>query len=1036
MPFFTMAFLFVSFKTFAQQTTVFTEANLHYKRGIDFYEKDVLALAQTEFEQVLTLLRPVAEPESKLLRGRAELFYAKAAVRLGQPNAEQLISDYIRNYSPDPLATAAIFEMANYYFNTGNYEKALEFYEMMGDNDVTGDQRTEVTFKKGYSYFLRRQFPAAKQAFLSIKEKEGEYYMPSNYYYGMIAFFENKFDDAIKSFQRVEKSKQYSASVPYYLVQIYFAQKDFNKVIDYGTKLANDPKVRNSREINQLVGQAYFERNDFTNAEKYLSVGAEGNSRMRPEDYYQLGFCQFKLGKFAQAAENLKNLSGTDSKMGQSALLMLGDCALRAGEKADARTAFAGASRMKFDPQVQEDALFNFAKLSYELKYTQDAVGALENIQPTSKYYSEAQTLLGEVLLQTRDYEEALQIIGKIQNKTPKIREAYQKALTYRGLQLMQESKPNDAQSYFQRSLSDAVNSETKAIAQYWLAEIAHQNKDFASSQTYASQFLSYANSSRSLPDESSTYTGNYLQGYNYLKQKNYQSALQYFQEAINKIKSNDAYIYSDYVKQNVLGDATLRAADCYFKRNQYNEALRLYDEAVSRQYAGYVYALYQKGIIQGLRGSNTEKIIALEKLADQYPNSEFAGAAMLETGMTYQQIGKLDKAAQVLNRFVQQYRGKSDLINQAYLRLGLIATNQGNAEQAIAYYKAVFANNPTAAESKAAAARLEDIYVNELGKPEEYFAFMKTTGYNVDNASRDSISFRSAESQFEQGNYEKAITSYSSYLASYPTGGNALQAHYNRGDAYSNLKQYENALGDYDWVVGRGNSKYYARAAEKGALIAYNQSKNFQKALDLYTIMETSATDENKKFEAALGAMRSAYRVGNSAVLVEMANKVANNTRATKEQQRNANFFVGKNAYDKKEYDRAKTALKKAYEGATASEQKDEAGYLLASCEYFGRNLDVAIDLCEDISKNALSDLWAAKALILEADIYSEKGDLFNARAALEAVIDNFKDNPEIQAEAKRKLEAVKAKEGAKNNNLNNLKPNKNNTIELDNGN
>jgi hypothetical protein len=61
----------------------------------------------------------------------------------------------------------------------------------------------------------------------------------------------------------------------------------------------------------------------------------------------------------------------------------------------------------------------------------------------------------------------------------------------------------------------------------------------------------------------------------------------------------------------------------------------------------------------------------------------------------------------------------------------------------------------------------------------------------------------------------------------------------------------------------------------------------------------------------------------------------------------------------------------------------------------------------------------------------------LFNARAALEAVIDNFKDEPEtnmksVVAEARAKLKILEEKEKKKSR----IDPNKNNgIIELDNG-
>ena len=64
------------------------------------------------------------------------------------------------------------------------------------------------------------------------------------------------------------------------------------------------------------------------------------------------------------------------------------------------------------------------------------------------------------------------------------------------------------------------------------------------------------------------------------------------------------------FVKSQLLGDAVLRAGDCNFKQNKYDEALKFYDDAIKSKYNGYVYALYQKAIIEGLKGNVEDNII------------------------------------------------------------------------------------------------------------------------------------------------------------------------------------------------------------------------------------------------------------------------------------------------------------------------------------------------------------------------------------------------------------------------------------------
>ena len=225
----------LSAKIVAQPTTVFTEANLAYKRGVDFYDKGIYSLAMQELYAALTQLRPAPEPEARLLRGQAELLYAKSAVRSGQPNGEQLMLDYIRLYSPDPLAGQAAIEMGDFYFNQNKLDKALEFYNVMSASDLPVGQRDELYFKQGYAQFVQKKFPQAKGNLSKVKDNTTfKYYNESNYYYAMCAFFENNLDDAARSFQRVANSKQYAGVVPYNLVQIYAAQRDWDKVLKAG----------------------------------------------------------------------------------------------------------------------------------------------------------------------------------------------------------------------------------------------------------------------------------------------------------------------------------------------------------------------------------------------------------------------------------------------------------------------------------------------------------------------------------------------------------------------------------------------------------------------------------------------------------------------------------------------------------------------------------------------------------------------------------------------------------------------------------
>ena len=679
------------------------------------------------------------------------------------------------------------------------------------------------------------------------------------------------------------------------------------------------------------------------------------------------------------------------------------------GNKASAFSSFRAASRMDYDADLREDALFAYAKLGYELKKDREALVALQSISRNSKYYSEAQSLMSEIFLNTRDYKRALEILDGIPNKTPELQETYQKVAYFRGQQLYSEDNFAEAKTVLKKSLDKPVNQEYKALAIYWLGDIAHQEKDYTESNKYMNEFLTLSKTVKNLPDESSVFTANYLQGYNYLKQKNYNNALGYFQDAVAGIKRNSAFIRNKTVRDDILGDATLRSGDCLFKKNQYPEAVKYYDEAINKEYAGYEYAIYQKALIEGLRGRTTEKILALEDLIQNHPNSDYADDALFQMGITYQNMGQLGQAVKPLQDLTARYPN-SKLMVPSLLSLGLISYNQGNQTTAIEYYKKVFSQNPTADEANSALAALQEIYVDVMGDPDGYAEFLETVpGYKLDNAEKDDLNFQSAESAFESNNYERAIKGYTDYIRKYPNGRNLLVSYFHRGESYAAQENFGQALDDYEWVIQRGQSRYFVRAMEKAAIISYHNEKNYQKAYTYYSQLEQIATTPEQRFDAQLGAMGSAYRIGNQAAVAQLAQKVANNPSADKGQIAVANFYLGKQAFDRKDYDGALNYFNYVVTNSD-NEQTAEARYLVAYIYYSRQDLQKAQQLCINANKESSSyPYWVAKSILLLSDVFVAQESFFNAKAALEALLENYKGDADIINEAKVKLDQVK---------------------------
>ena len=183
---------------------------------------------------------------------------------------------------------------------------------------------------------------------------------------------------------------------------------------------------------------------------------------MLAADFYQLGYAQYQSGAYTEAIKNLEPLIRQEDAMGQQALFVLGDAYIQTGQKIPARNAFMQASRMTYSPQVAESALFQFAKLSYELRADREAVQALNGIGEKSPFYAEAQKLLGEVLVKTQDVDFALDYLSKANLKTPQLKEAYQKVHYLKASKLVQEGLIKEYIPYLKKSMSTSVDNMTQ----------------------------------------------------------------------------------------------------------------------------------------------------------------------------------------------------------------------------------------------------------------------------------------------------------------------------------------------------------------------------------------------------------------------------------------------------------------------------------------------------------------------------------------------------------------------------------------------
>ncbi len=992
----------------AQQPIIYSQEVSLLDKANQQFEENLYSAASRSYQKVIDYYRKQDIHAPSSILAQAELGKARCSMKLNFVEAPSQLENAIKSHFPNPYSYDAVMDLGNYYYNDKKHEEAIHYFKLLDERQVPEEYYEEVSFKLGYSHFVKKMFAKAENYFSRPISKSSPYYTKNTYYSGMVAYFSKDYDTALKSFKKVEKNKEYKSHIPYYICQIYFAQGQYDELISYGSKLLKKSNVKKENEINLLLGQAYFIQKDYKKALPYLEYYEKNTKKLSEDEFYQLGFTQYKLFHYEDAIDNLIELSYLNNKMGVMSNYYLADSYMQVGDKVSARTAFKLVSSIDLVPSIQEEAKFNYAKLTAELGYDREAINNLMQFSDHSEYKVEAQSLLSQLLLHTSDYTNAIKTIEKLPSKTEILNKTLTKLYFLRALQLYNDGSSDDANKLFANVLNANNSPSYSQQARYYQALISYNSGDIDRSISLINQYLNTGYTG-DLPDETNSTMANYLQANNYLKKKDYTNALSYYEKSISTSGFKNAEL-----SKKISNESTVRAADCAFQLQKRSLAAKYYAKSIDNKDMNYDYSNYQLATIRGLEKKPYDKIVLLEKITNSDSSSDLVDDALMQLGDTYLSLQKFNKAFNAYKTIIKSHKG-SNFINQAFLKLGLISYNQGDVQDALTSYKEIFNHNPNPKETQQALLSIQEIYVQDLGQAEEYLLFAeKTAGFKISDFAKDSLHYNIAFNNYKNGKYPIAVEKFDKYLNKYNKGFYQLPATYYRAESNTLLKNYSKALADYKKVIESGEGEYFKKSLRKAALISYNYAENFVDALKYYKLMTKNTDSPEIIHEAYLGALQSAYRTSNIEDVKHFATKLIQHPLVTQKEKTTAFFYSGKSYHQSKNFDQAIPSLNQVVR-LSNNEQSAEAKYLLADIFFQKKLYDKAQKQCLDISDNTANyPHWVAKSLLLLADVLIKKSDFFNSKAALEAVIEHYQDDKEILNAAEAKLKIVKEQEKA----------------------
>ena len=759
-----------------------------------------------------------------------------------------------------------------------------------------------------------------------------------------------------------------------------------------------DPYIE--AEAERILGEYWYRKGDYAKAvdllTSYLTTGQSQDVRY---DTYLLGISEFQTGDMNGALEHLPKVVADDDAVTQNALLHIGLASLQKKDKNAARMAFERASNIPGKPEVREQALYNYAMVIHETSYSPfaESVTSFErflNEYPKSAYADKVSSYLVDVYMNTTSYDAALASIAKIQNPGASILAAKMQLLYKKAMDDMAAGNYDDVPS----TLTDVIALErydrkTANEALFWRGECYYRTGQTDRAEADYTRYLALTGSGMT----HSSGLANYGLGYIYYNKKDYTKSGKYFKTVLETSRQIG-------LENNIIADAALRAGDCMFYGRQYDLAKEYYGTAINLVPATGDYALYQTALVNGLQRNYRQKILDLDKLTVNYPQSPYVPTALYEEGRAYQQIDQPDEAVAVFARIITDYPN-TDLARKASAETALIYYQTNKYDLAIAAYKDVIARYPGSDEARTALVDLKSIYV-EKGDINTYLTYTETVlgATPIAISERDSLTYAAAEGLFSRGQKADAKSRFKEYLEQYPNGAFAANAWYYQGLMLEEENDYENAYESFMHSAAFESSRFSESALDHAASMAWGVG-DWETAMDTYIRLYTKTTNADRQRISLFRIVSSAGQISEHDAVLLYADK-AMQTQLTADQKTEVTYWKAQALLETGKRSDARPLFEELSKD-TRSRYGAESDYLLSQLLFDSGDKDGAEKvIMEFIQEGTPHMYWLARSFILLSDIYKSQGKDVEARQYLLSLKSNYTEEDDIADMIAERLE------------------------------
>ncbi len=965
----------------------------HYTTGKQLYDSGRWSAAQYEFEAAANGLGTDDLP----MRIEIETLAAFCAAKLHQPDAGDRLWTLLETYPSSPYTNEVRFRAGIYEYDTGWYADALVLLSAVNPRQLSRSDVNEYTFKTGHSYFETGDYENAQRE-LGKVTSDTVYGPHAEYYLAYMDYDRGDYAKAKQGFYNLSAHPSYEKLIPYYLLQIEFIEGNYNYVIEHGEGLIPHTAMPRKAELAKMIAQSWFYLDGFKKALAYMNMYQELGGGMGREENYLVGYSYYRETLYRDAAEYLAKAAGADDRLSQNASYHLADAYLRLGDKQHAMQSFSIASAPGYDDKIAEDALFNYGKLQYELGggIFNEAINVLNRyltLYPNSARVHQVREYLIAAYYNSQNYEAAYNAIMQYPDPDNNIKAALQKITYFRALQMWNEGNTGEAERLLNMSSKYRYNTKYTALTSFWQGEISYSQKEYIDAIPKYEEYLKLSPTS-----EPENLMARYNLGYANFNLSQWSNALGWFDDFLSRYISKDAY----------RADAFNRQGDIHHAQREYWKAIESYDQAAAIGTNDRYYSAYQRALMLGLVDRSDRKIESLQAIIRK-AEGPYVEDATYELGRTYISKDRYTDGANTLTAFISKYP-HSDYYLPALSNLGLAYLNMGDREQSMKYYKMIVDHAPRSREAQDAMAGIRGLYVDS-NNVNAYFDYAKKAGVTTDigEVHRDSLSFVAAEKIYLSGDSHQSVSALDAYIRNNAEGRYVPQALYHLADAQAQNGDRNAAIASLNQLSMLKYNDYTVRGLQKLADLNFKDER-YADAADAYRRLSKATTEPGIVSKALEGYVSSVIATKDNVMITAMADEVAAQQGVPAKSLRQARFAKANILLaDGKTTEAGDIYLSladdmKTPEGAESAFRVIENLY----GEGYYRKAEEAIFALSD--SNTPYSYWLGEAFLILGDIYVKEGDMFQARATYQSIVDGYSpDDDGIVAAARERIANLK---------------------------